>query len=264
MKEISSPHNDAVKRLARYMEHTRDRRRDGLLVLEGLHLLQAALAAGWGVEGVFFNRQALEHPEVQALLASLPEGCQPAVLSEGALGRISALSSAPELVALCRRPPARAAQAGRDWLLLEDIQDPGNLGTILRSAAAAGVRDVLLSRGCAEVYSPKVLRAGMGAHFALNLQENADLVAALQAYRGRKLVTHLEGSSSLYGVDLTGPVAFVMGNEGAGVSAGLLAEADCRVRIPMPGTAESLNVAMAATLCLFEQVRQREGLRQHA
>ena len=105
---------------------------------------------------------------------------------------------------------------------------------------------------------PQVLRAGMGAHFALNIHEQVDLCAELAGYEGRKLVTHLEGSTSLYTQDLRGPVAFVFGNEGAGVSAEALALADARVRIPMPGHAESLNVAMAATVCLFERVRQLE------
>jgi TrmH family RNA methyltransferase len=99
----------------------------------------------------------------------------------------------------------------------------------------------------------------MGAHFVLNIHEQVDLEAALAEFKGRKLVTYLEGSSSLYSQDLTGPVALVFGNEGAGVSPALLALADARVRIPMPGHAESLNVAMAATVCLFERVRQQEA-----
>jgi tRNA(Leu) C34 or U34 (ribose-2'-O)-methylase TrmL len=118
-------------------------------------------------------------------------------------------------------PAAASTDAAR--VVLEDIQDPGNLGTILRCAAASGVRDVLLSKGCVDVYSPKVLRAGMGAHFVLNIHEQVDLEAALAEFKGRKLVTYLEGSSSLYSQDLTGPVALVFGNEGAGVSPALLA-----------------------------------------
>jgi TrmH family RNA methyltransferase len=168
------------------------------------------------------------------LLARLPAGVTVIMLPESIMAKVSALASPPELLALCQRPqPPSPPDAAR--VVLEDIQDPGNLGTILRCAAASGVRDVLLSKGCVDVYSPKVLRAGMGAHFVLNIHEQVDLEAALAEFKGRKLVTYLEGSSSLYSQDLTGPVALVFGNEGAGVSPALLALADARVRIPCRG-----------------------------
>jgi TrmH family RNA methyltransferase len=142
-------------------------------------------------------------------------------------------------------------------VLLEDIQDPGNVGTILRSAAAAGAAAVWLSRGCADPWSPKVLRAAMGAHFRLAVHPGADLVAVAGAFRGRVVAAQPQAGRSLYDCPLTGPLALVVGNEGAGVSAELLAQADEAVSIPMAPGAESLNAAVAAAVCLFEAVRQR-------
>ncbi|SCK25056.1 RNA methyltransferase [Vogesella sp. LIG4] len=257
-KHITSAANDDMKLLARLLDNARERRKHDVLVLEGIHLLQSALAAGWRPHAVYVNEAAAGKVELLALLASVdPRHCQ--LVSTAVLSKVTALASPAEVLAICPRPAAASAAPGGGCVMLDDIQDPGNLGTILRCAAAANVREVFLSRGCVDVYSPKVLRAGMGAHFALNIHEAQDLPARLAAWPGRKLVTHLEGSVSLYGQDLRGPVAFVFGNEGAGVSEAVLAQADVRVRIPMPGHAESLNVAMAATVCLFERVRQLEG-----
>ncbi|MGD1826888.1 tRNA G18 (ribose-2'-O)-methylase SpoU [Chromobacterium violaceum] len=260
-KTISSPHNDEVKALARLVQHSRDRRKEGVMVLEGIHLAESCLQAGGELSRIYLNEAAAGKPEVRRLLDSLPPGSTVVSLPEAVMSKVTALASAGELLALSPRPSPEAPPAQAARVMLEDIQDPGNLGTILRTAAAAGVYDVFLSKGCVDVFSPKVLRAGMGAHFALRIHEHADLAGELSRFGGRKLVTHLEGSSSLYGHDLTGPVAFVFGNEGAGVCDALLALADARIRIPMPGHAESLNVAMAATVCLFERVRQLEGRR---
>lgn len=259
IKVISSPQNDTLKQLVRLIEQARERRKQGLLVVEGIHLVQTALAAGVTCTQLFLNRDAQGKAEVQALLSQVPVGLPVYALDKALFGRVSVLASAPELMAICARPQSLPAMSGASRILLEDIQDPGNMGTILRSAAASGVTEVFLSADCVDVYAPKVLRAGMGAHFHLSLHEQADLAAVLDRFEGVRLVTSLSGDRSLYQQDLKGPVAFVFGNEGAGVSAGLQAAADARVRIPMPGHAESLNVAMAATLCLFERVRQLEA-----
>ena len=156
------------------------------------------------------------------------------------------------------RPAAGAA--GDFCLLLDDVQDPGNVGSMLRSAAAAGVAQVMLSKHCAFAWSPKVLRAGQGAHFHLEIHEDADLAAWAKTYSGgggEVVVTVAAGGADLYSVPLTGRVAIAIGNEGAGVSPVLDGVATRRVTIPMPGGMESLNAAAAAAVCLFECVRQR-------
>jgi len=140
------------------------------------------------------------------------------------------------------------------------VQDPGNVGSMLRSAAAAGVSQVLLSKHCVFAWSPKVLRAGQGAHFHLEIHEDIDLPAWAAAYRaasGAVVATVAAGGASLFTAALDGRVALAIGNEGAGVSPALAAQATLRVTIPMPGGTESLNAAAAAAVCLFECVRQR-------
>ncbi len=140
-------------------------------------------------------------------------------------------------------------------LLLEDLQDPGNVGSILRTAAAAGVAQVFMSRRCAFAWSPKVLRAGQGGHFHLEIFEDVDLVAWVHSYRGTTIATVAAGGEPLFKADFSAPVAIAIGNEGAGLSAELRAAATRRVTIPMPGNFESLNAGAAAAVCLFECVR---------
>jgi TrmH family RNA methyltransferase len=140
--------------------------------------------------------------------------------------------------------------------MIEDLQDPGNLGSILRSAAAAAVPHVLLSKHSVHAWSPRVLRAAMGAHFLLRIHEGVDLAAAARAYEGRIIATAQRAPRTLFEEDLSGQVALVFGNEGGGISERLLAAAHAVVAIPMPGNTESLNVAAAAAVCLFERVRQ--------
>jgi TrmH family RNA methyltransferase len=131
------------------------------------------------------------------------------------------------------------------------------VGTLLRSAAAAGASHVALSAKCAFAWSPKVLRAAMGAHFALGIAEDVDLAAFAKTYRGTTVALSGAASRSLYDLDLRGPCAIFVGNEGAGLSAGLEGACKVRARIPMPGKVESLNAGVAGSLALFECVRQR-------
>jgi TrmH family RNA methyltransferase len=142
-------------------------------------------------------------------------------------------------------------------LLLDGIQDPGNVGSILRTAAAAGVEQVLLSPQCAFAWSPKVLRAGQGAHFYLQIFEDIDLVAWARGYRGTLVAAVAAAGEPLFTLDLAPPIAIAIGNEGAGLSDALRLASARSVTIPMPGGFDSLNAAAAAAVCLFEYVRQR-------
>lgn len=257
LNPILSTQNEHIKALARLAAKPAERRARGQLLLEGIHLLDAALNHGLAVDEVLVQSRALAHPEVSALLARLPASCRGHEVSEAVMAKLSSLNTPPELVAVIPTPAAAAPDADDSLLLLDAVQDPGNLGAILRTAAAAGVRQVWLSPQCADPWSAKVLRAGMGAHFAVALHTDAELTRVLAEFNGPAIVTSLDATQSLYALDLRQPCAFVFGNEGAGVSAPVLARASHPVRIPMPGVAESLNVAAAVAVCLFEQVRQR-------
>lgn len=257
MNTIESAQNPALKHLAKLLRSARARREHGQAVLEGAHLLEACLQAGGRVAQVYVPAHKMRQPETARLLAQLPP--QAVVQTAGAaLQKITSLTDAEEITALMSLPAAAPFDAQADCVVLERIQDPGNIGTILRSAAAAGVGQAVLSTDCADVWSPKVLRAGMGAHFQLCLHTAADLAEWRKQCRVPLLATALHRDSvSLYDCDLRAPAAWLFGNEGAGVSETMLAQADRCVHIPMAAATESLNVAMAATVCLFEQMRQR-------
>jgi TrmH family RNA methyltransferase len=142
-------------------------------------------------------------------------------------------------------------------VVLETVQDSGNLGTILRTAAAAGIQHILLSDGCAQAWSPRVLRAAMGAHFSLNIYEKIDLLSVLPAYQGQLLATGLTQAKSLYSLNLNQSTAWLFGSEGQGLSEQVMRLAKQQVIIPMSTGVESLNVAAAVAVCLFEQRRQQ-------
>ena len=257
MKAVSSRDNALYKAMARLVASTSERRKRGLTVLDGAHLVEAFLDSGASVDSLVVSRAALERPEI----ARLAERAAPravALLSDALFDTLSTVESATGIIAAVPTPQGRPVPPDADLvLLLEDIQDPGNLGTLLRSAAAAGAPHVVLSKHCVFAWSQKVVRAGMGAHFALNIVEGVDLEAFLRSYRGTSLALTGAAKASLYDVALKTPVAILVGNEGSGLSAPLLAAATQRVRIPMPGRMESLNAAVAGSLALFEVVRRR-------
>ena len=257
MKSVASRDNAAYKAIARLVASGSERRKSGMSVLDGAHLLAAYLDSGRRPEQVLVNRAGAEDPEIAALVRrSAPA---PVVqLSDALFRSLSTVDTPTGVLASVLTPQGTAVPANAPLaLLLEDIQDPGNVGTLLRSAAAAGAAHVLLSPRCAFAWSPKVLRAAMGAHFVLNIVEDADLGDFAARYRGASIALAADGESSLYDLDLAKPCAFVVGNEGAGLSAALKCAAKVRARIPMPGRAESLNAATAGSIALFECVRQR-------
>lgn len=257
MKVVTSRENAAYKAMARLVASTSERKRRGLSVLEGVHLVEAFLDSGGEIESMVVSRAALADPEV-ARLADRAGAARVIVVSDPLFGTLSTVASGIGILAAAATPEGRPVPRDADLvLLLEAIQDPGNLGTLLRSAAAAGTRHVVLSRGCVFAWSQKVVRAGMGAHFALNIAEGIDLGQFITTYRGSVVALSGRAQESIYDLDLRGPVAILIGNEGAGLSAPLLRAATHRARIPMPGRAESLNAAVAGSICLFEALRQR-------
>lgn len=257
MKAIGSRDNAAYKAMARLVSSASERRKTGLTVLEGAHLLGAFLDTGGHPEQVMVSQSGIGDAEI-ARLAERSAPAQLTLLSDALFASISSVESPTGVLASVRTPAPRSAGAdARLVLLLEDIQDPGNVGMLLRSAAAAGAEHVLLSPSCAFAWSPKVLRAAMGAHFAVNVVERADLAAWLAEYHGQSVALAGDAGQSLYDLDLTRPTALLVGNEGSGLSAPIRRGATFTARIPMQGRMESLNAAAAGTIAVFEAVRQR-------
>ena len=260
MKTIASRENPSYKAMAKLVSSAAERRRTGMSVLDGAHLLAAFMQARGAPHEIMVSESGAADAEVAALLRRAPEA-RVSLLSDALFAALSTVESPTGVIAAVRTPPSRPASPdARLALLLEDIQDPGNVGNLLRSAAAAGADHVLLSPQCAFAWSPKVLRAAMGAHFATNIVERADLAAFLATYRGTSVALAGGGERSLYELDLRKAVAIVVGNEGAGLSADLTAACTLRARIPMAAAMESLNAGTAGSIALFEAVRQRSRL----
>jgi TrmH family RNA methyltransferase len=259
MPRVSSRDNPRLKALARLAASSRERRKTGRCVLEGEHLIAAYCARYGAPETLVVCETALDRPEVKALLAQLSSR-DTLVVPEDRWPGIAQLPQAVGALAVVTAPTPVFRSSAEFCLLLQDVQDPGNVGSILRSAAAAGVAQVFLSPGCAFAWSPKVLRGGQGGHFHLDIFENVDLLAWAGDYQGNLVAAVAAGGEPLFDTNLSAPVAIAIGNEGAGLSAALRAAATHRVSIPMPGCFESLNAAAAAAVCLFECVRQRSAV----
>jgi len=225
-------------------------------VLDGVHLIEAYIQSGGVPDVVAISTAEMENSEIVNINKYLKD-ISTLLVSSTLFAKLSSVESPTGIIAAVKtpRPIAHAESAGA-CVLLENIQDPGNLGSILRSTAAAGVSEIYLSKGCVDAWSPRTLRAGMGAHFALRVHENTDLEEFVRRYKGKPVAACQDAVRSIFDVDLDGEVAFIFGNEGAGISTKLRKLVQLEAAIPMPGTAESLNVAAAATVCLFERVRQ--------
>lgn len=265
MLHISSRHNELYKQLRRLLQtrSTADRNTESSVVsvaavLEGVHLCQDWLQHCGQPERAIFDSQRLQgSTELQALLAGLEEG-RAVTMDAGLMGGLSAVAKGQGVLFLVQRSvPVLPDYITHTCVWLDRIQDPGNVGTLLRTAAAAGIKDVYLSKECASAWSPRVLRSAQGAHFALTLYENVDLQQIRKRLRMPLYTTALtKDAVSLYESTLSTPCAWVFGNEGQGVAPDLLQAAQQRVYIPQDTAVESLNVAVAAGICLFEQRRR--------
>jgi TrmH family RNA methyltransferase len=261
MKKILSRDNPAYRALLRLADSARERRETRRTLLDGVHLLQAYRDAH-GMDGVQVIARAshADRGEVRAWLESCPDAM---VVGDGLFDELSEVATPTGLLAavpIPTQPAARPHEKGFD-VLLDGIQDPGNLGSILRSAAAAGGTQVWLSKDCADPWSPKCLRGGMGAQFLLRINDRMDLIATAQTFTGRLIALEAGGADSVFAVDLVGTaIAFVLGSEGRGITPELAKLAHQRARIPMAPGVESLNVGAAAAVCFFEWARQRLSL----
>lgn len=258
MKRISSRENPRYKELKRLAASPAARHQAGVTLLDGLHLCETWLnRLGMPAECIVAQSEL-----AQGAVATLLERVDPGlivVLDDALFGPLAQVEHGPRILFLIDVPqPVAPERLDGPWLLLDRVQDPGNMGSMLRSAAAAGIRHVLCSQGCVAAWSPKVLRAGMGAHFELSIHENADLADWLRRFdciRKPVCATSSHATGSLFETDVR-EASWLFGNEGQGVSAALLESGVQALRIPQPGGMESLNVAAAAAICLFEQVRQ--------
>jgi TrmH family RNA methyltransferase len=256
---IASRANPQYKALRLLAQSARERREQQRTLLDGPHLVRSYLDHGAMPALVAVDEEACTKPEIHALLERARASaaiCLPPDL----FSQLAPVASPVGILAVIDIPrPTPEASLGDFVVMLESVQDPGNVGTIIRSAAGAGVRDVLLSCGCADAWSPRCLRAAMGAHFAVAVHANADLQSAVGGFGGNVVATAGRNGMAPHRLDLRGPLALLFGAEGTGLSAQLMQAAKACVSIPLAPGIESLNVAAAAAVVLFERVRQLDS-----
>jgi RNA methyltransferase, TrmH family len=257
---ISSVHNPKIQAVRRLQAQARERREHGVFVLEGVRLCEEALRAGWIAQQVFFT-DLLDERGQDVVRSYAEQNILVEQVSQAVMGALSETETSQGVLIVVRQQTLPLPDSPDFLLILDGLHDPGNLGTTLRTALAAGVQGVLLAPGCADAWSGKVLRAAMGAHFRLPIHSlkwpdiqgivNGPL-PHLKVY-----LADTTGGALYSQADLRSPLALIVGGEanGAGIDARSLA--DELVHIAMPGGTESLNAGIAASILMFEVVRQR-------
>ncbi len=252
MDRITSGSNRLVREVRELQKKRKARKEAGLFIAEGERLCREIPTEA--IERIFIT---------DTYQGALPEGGNDARLfrvPEKLMQEMSDTRTSQGILCEVRMRPEQTL-TGDFFLLLEDLQDPGNLGTIFRTAEAAGVSGIYMSRECVDIYSPKVVRSTMGALYRMPFCVVPDLRETARSLRQqgvRVYAAHLKGTRKHYEYDYRLPTAFMIGNEGNGLTEALAAEADGFLRIPMKGQVESLNAAIAATVLMFEAARQRE------
>ena len=260
MKHVASKDNAEFKRLRLLAASVAEQRARGRTLIDGPHLVSCWLDGEYKPFQLVVSESGADKAEVRGILQHHPR--VPLLsLKDNLFRELSGTQSPVGILAEIPIPPPPTPEAAlhsaSDWMLLDGIQDAGNVGSILRSAAAFGVTQIFLGEGCAAAWSPKVLRAAQGAHLSLAIHERADLAALLQVFPGHKLATVVDNAQSIYEQGLNQRLLWLMGNEGQGVSPALVRLCDKSIIIPMTKASESLNVAAAAAVCLAETARQK-------
>jgi TrmH family RNA methyltransferase len=250
---VTSAANPLLKELRKLSQDSHAYRKLGRVWLEGDHLCSAALQRGM-LPQVLVISESLSHEEPQWL----GRADRDVVVPDALFASLSSLESPARMGFVIDAPPAREIEATAPTVILDRLQDAGNVGSVLRSAAAFGFRQVVAMKGTAALWSPKVLRAGMGAHFALALVESAE-ATQLDALAVPFIATSSHAGEFLHGAKLPWPCAWLLGHEGQGLAADLASRANISVRIAQPGGEESLNVAAAAAICLHASAVTPKG-----
>lgn len=263
---ITSLSNTAVKE-AKLLKNRKYREEKQLYFIEGARFVEEAFEAGAQIEAIFVSEE-FRHMDDNLPNMLEKSSCNKYTVSEKIFREISDTETPQGILAIIKmqkRELSVAQTGGGLFIILDSVRDPGNMGTIIRTADAAGFSGVIVCKGSVDVYNPKVLRSTMGSVFHIPVYtglETVDVIRLLKADGISVYASHLKGEASIYNVDLSANAALVIGSEAEGISNETAGEADRLVRIPMPGNAESLNASVAAAVMIFESVRQRESCMQ--
>ena len=255
---MTSVNNGQVKNIIQLNQQTKARREQGLFVAEGRKMFGEA-PADW-IEKVYVSETLTSDPALMEQVEKLPYD----IVADSVFRQMSDTQTPQGILTVLRRPSYTLEDilGGKNPLVmvLEDLQDPGNAGTILRTGEGAGVSGVLLTRTCVDITNPKVIRSTMGSVYRmpfLYVESVVSLTQELKKHNIRTFAAHLKGRNSYDQESYTGGTAFLIGNEGKGLTEEAANSADCLIRIPMCGKVESLNAAMASGILMYEAARQR-------
>lgn len=266
MKNLITSKDNSILKMAKALLHqSRQRKKLGKTIIEGTHLIDALLRTNIDknplIETVIVGENALKNPEVTDLLKKiklLSTKITILFISDYLYKEIRSLGESPAIMAIIQQPkPLLQKEITEDCLIINGIQDNGNLGTLLRTSASVGIHHIICTDGTASAWSPKTLRASMGANFSLIIYENVTIEALLTWVNVPMFATSSHTNRLIYHENLTKPLALIMGNEGQGVEKQLMAQSQL-LGLPQPNGQESLNVAIAGALCMYEMLRQRK------
>lgn len=256
---ITSTNNQAVKNIIALQKKARLRREQKVFLVEGPKMVSEI------PEGFLKELYVSEEFEVNGQYADLLKNCRYELVSSRVFQEMSDTQTPQGILAAVRQPDNTLEdilkQEPAQLLLLEDIQDPGNLGTMLRAGEGAGITGVVMSRGCVDIYNPKVIRSTMGSVYRVPFVYTDDFHGTIREIKKscRVYAAHLKGECFYDEGDYTGNTAMIIGNEAKGIQEETAALADTLIRIPMEGRVESLNAAVAASILMYEVYRQRRG-----
>lgn len=262
MHSITSASNALYKDIKNLKQKKfRDENREYLI--EGIRFVEEGIKAGAAVKSFLVSEKLTKLKGGAELLASInTSGIDVYELSDHLLDGISDTENSQGVAAVLymeEQNLSKIIESGKRFIILETIQDPGNMGTIIRTADAAGFDGVIALNGCVDIFNPKVLRATMGSVFHIPVAIHGDMTQTIELIRNKGLKTfaaHLDGSKNIYEADMSDGGVILIGNEANGLSDELSELADELVKIPMPGKAESLNASIASALIMYEMVRQ--------
>ncbi len=263
MEYLQSNKNSTIKDI-KSLQQRKNRDSKGLFFIEGLRFVKEAFDLQEQIEMVVVSERLLEESESALLVTDVEaKGIKCIAVPDKLFCEISDTQTPQGIMAVMKKQKydlSSTIEKSSFVVVLDSLQDPGNLGTILRTADAAGADCIILSKGCVDIYSPKVLRATMGSIFHVPVIDGIQIEEALQTLKavGHKIVaSHLAGVNNYFETELTAKTTIVIGNEANGISDITVKQADILVKIPMPGKAESLNAAIAAAVMMYEVTRQR-------
>lgn len=257
---ITSKTNPRIQKIRALVNHRKDRESTGLFVIEGVRLLEEASSQDVPIEEVYFSRSLSDRGK--ALIERfIQKGIPVEEVDNAIFHQLMDTSTSQGIAAICRKEVQTLPDQIHFCIIVDQLRDPGNLGTLLRVAAAAGAQAVIVTSGSVDLYSPKVLRSAMGAHFhtlcvEMDWKQITHLRETCQV-RPISFVAAANADLVCWDCDFVQPTFVIIGNEADGASASAFEFADHKVSIPMPGQFESLNAAVAAGILIFEVVRQR-------